>query len=51
MPNTTGNGMIPMEPILMAGQEAGVVHCHVEQDQSPHPILSIEESIGYLRKL
>lgn len=46
-----GNGMIPMEPILLAAQEAGVVHCHVEQDQSPNPLLSIEESIGYLKKL
>lgn len=46
-----GKGMIPMEPILVAAQESGVVNCHVEQDQSPHPLVSIEESMGYLRKL
>ena len=46
-----GNGMIPMEPIIEAGKAAGVVHCHVEQDQSPHPLASIQESIAYLKSL
>jgi sugar phosphate isomerase/epimerase len=46
-----GNGMIPMEPIIEAGRAAGVVHCHVEQDQSPDPLASIKESIAYLRGL
>ena len=46
-----GNGMIPMEPIIEAGRAAGVVHCHVEQDQSPDPLASIKESIAYLKDL
>lgn len=43
-----GNGMIDMEPIMVAAQKAGVKHCHVEQDQSPHPIESIQESMKTL---
>lgn len=46
-----GNGMIPMEPVIEAGRAAGVVHCHVEQDQSPDPIASIQESMKYLKGL
>lgn len=46
-----GNGMIAMEPIIEAGKAAGVVHCHVEQDQSPDPLASIKESIAYLESL
>jgi len=46
-----GNGMIPMEPILEAAEKAGVKHCHVEQDFSPHPLESIKESVEYLGKL
>jgi len=46
-----GNGMIPMEPIIEAAKEAGVAHCHVEQDQSPDPIASIKESMAYLKGL
>ena len=46
-----GNGMIPMEPIIEAGKAAGVLHCHVEQDQSPDPLASIKESISYLKSL
>lgn len=46
-----GNGMIPMEPIIEAAESAGVAHCHVEQDQSPDPIKSIQQSIQYLVKL
>ena len=43
-----GNGSIPMGPIMAAGEKAGVKHCHVEQDQSPDPIKSIQQSIQYL---
>ena len=43
-----GNGIIPMEPIMAAAEKAGVKHCHVEQDQSPHPIESIQESMKTL---
>jgi sugar phosphate isomerase/epimerase len=46
-----GNGIIPMEPIIAAAEKAGVVHCHVEQDQSPDPMASIKQSISYLGKL
>lgn len=46
-----GNGVIPMEPILAAAADAGVEHCHVEQDHSPHPIKSIQQSMAYLKQL
>jgi sugar phosphate isomerase/epimerase len=46
-----GNGMIPMEPIIEAAAEAGVEHCHVEQDHSPDPIASIRGSMEYLKTL
>lgn len=44
-----GNGIIPMEPIIVAAKAAWVVHCHVEQDQSPDAIASIKQSMAYLR--
>lgn len=46
-----GDGMIPMEPIIEAAEEAGVAHCHVEQDQSPDPIASIQQSMKHLQSL
>ena len=46
-----GNGVIAMEPIIVAAKAAGVKHCHVEQDQSPDPLASVKQSIAYLRKL
>jgi sugar phosphate isomerase/epimerase len=46
-----GDGIIPMEPILAAAKAAGVVHCHVEQDQSPDPLASIRQSLEYLKSL
>ena len=46
-----GQGIIPMEPIIVASAAAGVAHAHVEQDQSPDPIASIATSIAYLRGL
>jgi sugar phosphate isomerase/epimerase len=46
-----GNGSIDMEPIIQAADKAGVAHCHVEQDQSPHPIKSIQQSIQYLGEM
>ncbi len=55
MPNDAfkelGRGMIPIEPIIAAAKDAGVVHCHVEQDQSPDPLASIQESVTYLKSL
>jgi sugar phosphate isomerase/epimerase len=46
-----GNGIIDMEPIIEAAWVAGVDHCHVEQDQSPDPVASIQESMRYLAAL
>jgi sugar phosphate isomerase/epimerase len=46
-----GDGIIPMEPILVAAKDAGVVHCHVEQDQSPDAIASIRQSLKHLGTL
>jgi sugar phosphate isomerase/epimerase len=46
-----GNGIIPMEPIIVEAKVGGVTYCHVEQDQSPNPLASICESMAYLRKL
>ena len=42
--------MIPMEPIIDVAAEAGVKHCHVEQDHSPHPIESIQYEHAILDK-
>lgn len=46
-----GAGIIPMEPILKRAAEIGVAHCHVEQDQSPDPLLSVRQSLKYLEQL
>lgn len=46
-----GDGIIPMEPIMVAAKAAEVTHCHVEQDQSPSPIASIQQSMAYLKRL
>lgn len=46
-----GDGNIPMEPIIEVAAAAGVKHCHVEQDQSPDPLASIRQSMGYLKTL
>lgn len=43
-----GNGMIDMMPIMGAAEKTGVKHCHVEQDYSPHPIESIQQSMKNL---
>lgn len=46
-----GNGVIAMEPILAAAADAGVAHCHVEQDHSPHPVKSVQQSVAFLKTL
>ena len=46
-----GDGVIDMEPIIRVARAAGVEHCHVEQDQSPDPIQSINQSIQHLATL
>ena len=44
-----GNGNIDMLTVMSAASAAGAEQCHVEQDQSPDPIASINTSINYLR--
>lgn len=46
-----GDGVIKMQPIMDAAKEAGVEICHVEQDHSPHPIKSIQQSMAHLKTL
>jgi sugar phosphate isomerase/epimerase len=46
-----GDGVIEMTPILEAAADAGVDHCHVEQDHSPYPLESIRQSMTYLKRL
>ncbi|QDT09839.1 sugar phosphate isomerase/epimerase family protein [Planctomycetes bacterium K23_9] len=46
-----GDGVIAMEPIIEAAEEAGVDICHVEQDHSPHPIKSIQQSMKHLKSI
>ena len=46
-----GDGIIPMEPIMVAAAACGVRHCHVEQDHSPDPIASIRQSMKHLKGL
>ena len=46
-----GDGMINMEPIMKIAQKTGVQHCHVEQDQSPAPLVSIKKSLKYLKSI
>jgi sugar phosphate isomerase/epimerase len=46
-----GDGVISWAPVMAAAQECGVAHCHVEQDQSPDALASIQQSMGYLKTL
>ncbi|HYW80781.1 MAG TPA: TIM barrel protein [Thermoguttaceae bacterium] len=46
-----GDGIVDWPAVLAAGQFAGVVQCHVEQDQSPDAIASIGQSIRHLKSL
>ena len=46
-----GNGIIDWPAVLAAGEAAGVAQCHVEQDQSPDPIVSIGQSMKNLKAL
>ncbi len=46
-----GHGLIEWTSVLQAAEAAGVVQCHVEQDQSPDPIASIGQSLQYLKQL
>ena len=47
-----GNGVLDFPAILRAGQETGVEHYFVEQDQTPgDPVASLRQSYEYLRSL
>lgn len=46
-----GKGQIDFAAVIAAAKKAGVVHCHVEQDQSPDPLASVKESYGYLQAM
>ncbi|KAA1262462.1 Inosose dehydratase [Rubripirellula obstinata] len=46
-----GDGIIDMEPIIEAAEKAGVEHCHIEQDQSPDALASVQQSIAYLKSM
>ena len=46
-----GDGVINIEAIIEAGGEAGVAHCHVEQDQSPDALTSVKQSIAKIHSM
>ena len=46
-----GSGIIDMPAVIQAARKIGVVQCHVEQDQSPAPLKSVEQSVAYLKKM
>lgn len=46
-----GDGVIDIEAIIEAAGSTGVEHCHVEQDQSPHPIASIQQSMAKIKSM
>ena len=55
VPETTfralGKGDLPLRDILFTASQIGVKHYFVEQDFSPDPMQSLQESYTYLRKL
>lgn len=46
-----GAGGIDMKSVLAVSKKIGVEQCHVEQDQSPDPVQSIQLSLNNLRKI
>jgi sugar phosphate isomerase/epimerase len=46
-----GAGGIDIKSVLAVSKKIGVEQCHVEQDQSPEPVQSIQLSISNLRKI
>ncbi len=46
-----GSGVLNFPDILRAAEAAGVKHCFVEQDQSPDPLVAIEQSSSYLKSM
>lgn len=46
-----GEGSIDMKQVIAIASDIGVDLCHVEQDQSPAPLKSIEMSVQHLQNL
>lgn len=46
-----GSGVLDFAEILRAAEAVGVKHCFVEQDQSPDPLVAIQQSSAYLKGL
>lgn len=46
-----GDGVLDMNKIVQVATDLGVTQFHVEQDESPNPIESISQSIGYVKKI
>lgn len=46
-----GDGIIDMKQVLKVASESGVTQFHVEQDQSPDPLASIEQSFSYVKSI
>ncbi len=46
-----GAGGIDMKSVLAVSKKIGVAQCHVEQDQSPDPVQSIQLSMSNLKKI
>ncbi|MEM6689921.1 MAG: sugar phosphate isomerase/epimerase [Planctomycetota bacterium] len=46
-----GDGTIDIESIMQVSAEIGVKHAHVEQDQSPHPIESVLQSLSVIQSM
>jgi len=46
-----GQGMLDFKKIIVAAEAIGVEYCHVEQDESPDPLVSIGQSQTYLKTI
>ena len=44
-----GDGTVDIAACMAAAAKAGAVQCHVEQDQSPDPVMSITQSMRWLK--
>ena len=41
--------MIDIKGLMEVASGLGIEHCHVEQDQSPNALNSIQQSIGHIK--
>lgn len=46
-----GDGSIDMGKVMSVAAQIGVQQCHVEQDHSPNPIASVQQSLKHLKTL